>query len=85
MLSTQVDSIINVARQDTFNMFNLKLTSIGDVLHLSIHGRRAVVEAIPDESWNLDGDQEIGSVLNKMVIILTWVCSPETLFDYFQN
>ena len=59
-------------------MFNLKLTSIGDVLHLSIHGRRAVVKAIPDERWNLDGDQEIGRVLKKMFKILTWVCSPET-------
>ena len=37
---------------------------------LAIHRGRAVVQAVPDESWDLDGDQEVCSILHQLAFLL---------------
>ena len=37
---------------------------------LTVHGRSAMVEAVPDESWDLDSDQEVGSILDQLAFLL---------------
>ena len=37
---------------------------------LTVHGRGAMVEAVPDESWDLDGDQEVCSILHQLAFLL---------------
>ena len=37
---------------------------------LAIHGCSAVVKAIPDECWDLDSDQEVGSILDQLTFLL---------------
>ena len=37
---------------------------------LTVHGRSAMVEAVPDESWDLDSDQEVCSILDQLAFLL---------------
>ena len=37
---------------------------------LAVHGRSTVVEAVPDECWDLDSDQEVGSILDQLTFLL---------------
>ena len=36
---------------------------------LAVHRGRAVVQAVPDESWDLDGDQEVCSILHQLAFL----------------
>merc|ERR1719295_2198747 len=37
---------------------------------LTVHGCSAMVEAVPDESWDLDSDQEVCSILDQLAFLL---------------
>ena len=37
---------------------------------LAVHGGGAVVEAVPDEGWDLNGDEEVGGILDKLALLL---------------
>ena len=37
---------------------------------LAVHGGGAVVEAVPDEGWDLNGDKEVGGILDQLALLL---------------